>query len=439
MSQGTQQTPSKEQLADTSTNNPAVGLVATADNADWIAGEILHVHQNGYQTVVTSTTDADLKAIQYARILDAEVIEPPRSWTDAKKPKQRLREYTKEAGYPGLIYHPQGPERIDIETSYGSLKTSDRFAVHAKLQPTVDQEPSVLVGIPAYDEADTIGSVVESASQHADTVLVVDDGSSDATVEVAEEAGATVVEHQTNSGYGAALNSIFKQANRAETDHLVILDADGQHDASDIPKLIRRQRETDADIVIGCRFGENTETEMPVYRRFGLGVVNVLTNLSLGIVRPRKRVRDTQSGFRAYSNSAIRSLDEDSALGVQMDASTNILYHAHARDYEIEEVPTTIDYDIEDHSTQSPIQHGMTLVWNILRTVERERPITMVGVPGLLCTLIGTGFGYRTVLAYVQTGAFPIGLAMAATSFSMIGVFATFTAIILHSLEVYRD
>jgi len=439
MSQGTQQTAFGEQLADISKNDPAVGLVATADNAGWIAGEILHVRQNGYQAVVTSKTDDDLRAIQYARILNAEVVESPRSWTEAEKPEQRLREYAQEAGYPGLIYHPHGPEQIDPETSYASLKASDQFAVDAKLQPAVDQEPSVLVGIPAYNEASTIGSVVESAGQYADTVLVVDDGSSDATAEIAEEAGATVVEHQTNSGYGAALNSIFKQANRAETDHLVIIDADGQHDASDIPRLVRRQRETDADIVIGCRFGEEAETEMPVYRRFGLGVVNVLTNLSLGIVRPRKRVRDTQSGFRAYSNSAIRSLDEDSELGVQMDASTNILYHVHSRDYEIEEVPTTIDYDVENHSTRSPIQHGMTLVWNILRTVERERPITMVGIPGLLCTLIGFVFGYQTVSAYVQTGAFPIGLAMAATSFSMIGIFATFTAIILHSLEVYRD
>lgn len=200
-----------------------------------------------------------------------------------------------------------------------------------------------------------------------------------------------------------------------------------------------RQRESDAEIVIGCRFGEDAQTEMPVYRRVGLGVVNVLTNLSMGIVRPRKRVRDTQSGFRAYSNAAVESLAEDSALGDQMDASTNILYHAHSNDYDIEEVSTTIDYDVEDQSTQSPIHHGMTLVWNILRTVERERPITMVGIPGLLCTLVGVGFGYQTVFAYAQSGTFPIGLAMAATSFSMIGIFATFTAIILHSLEVYRD
>jgi len=439
MSHDTQQNVHSQLLTQISRTAPAVGLVATADNANWVAGEILHIHRQGHQALVTPKADMDLESVEYARILGAEVIEPTGDWIQTTEPAERLRTFAREEGYPGLLYHSQETKRIDLQASCTALRASEQFAVDAFPRPAVDQEPSVLVGIPAYNEAGSIASVVKSASEHADKVLVVDDGSDDDTAQIAKKAGAAVLEHQTNSGYGAALSSIFRQANRAEADHLVVLDADGQHDPDDIPELVRRQQESGADIVIGCRFGEEAETEMPVYRRFGLSVINVLTNLSLGVFRPWARVRDTQSGFRVYSQSAVETLAEDSSLGDKMDASVDILYHAHSNDYDIEEVPTTIDYDVEDHSTQNPIQHGMTLVWNILRTIERERPITMVGIPGLLCTLIGLGFGYQTVSNYVQSGTFPIELALTATSFSMIGIFATFTAIILHSLEVYRD
>ena len=79
-------------------------------------------------------------------------------------------------------------------------------------------------------------------------VLVIDDGSDDDTADRAKEAGATVIEHEVNSGYGAALKTTFVEAHRLGVDHLVILDGDGQHDASDIPKLVAEQQR------VGCRY-----------------------------------------------------------------------------------------------------------------------------------------------------------------------------------------
>jgi glycosyltransferase involved in cell wall biosynthesis len=111
-----------------------------------------------------------------------------------------------------------------------------------------------LVGIPAYNEADSIGGVVSSALPHADDVLVVDDGSADATSKRARRAGATVVAHEDNRGYGAALATLFDRAHAMDVDHLVVLDGDGQHDADDIPKLIETQRHTGAEIVVASRF-----------------------------------------------------------------------------------------------------------------------------------------------------------------------------------------
>ncbi|WP_225307856.1 MULTISPECIES: glycosyltransferase family 2 protein [unclassified Haloarcula] len=413
--------------------------MATESNAEWIAAEILRIHSRAHQAIVTAAVDADPQALAFARWLDAEVVDPSGSQIETDTPRERLRLHAKQSGYPGLVYHGGEEGSVNLPASREALKTAEKFAIDARIEPVTDPEPTVMVGIPAYNEAGTIGSVVESAMEYADTVLVVDDGSTDDTVEVAEAAGATVYEHDRNVGYGGALNSIFEQADRSDTDYLVVLDADGQHDPSDIPELIEQQRESDAEIVIGNRFDDGAETEMPLYRRFGLFTVNLMTNLSLGVLTPTKRISDTQSGFRAYSQAAISSLATDNSIGDRMDASTNILYHAHSNDYQIAEVPTTIDYDVETSNNLGPVEHGLTLVGNIIRTVEREHPIMLLGVPGVFFVLVGFVFTYLTMFNYLQTGSFPLGHALASTTFTITGILASFTGIILHSLELYRQ
>ena len=439
MSDRIQQPPASDGIREVSKNLPAVGLVATESNAEWIAAEILRIHSRAHQVIVTAAVDADPQALTFARWLDAEVVDPSGSQPQTDPPRERLRRYARQAGYPGLVYHGEGDGSVSLPASREALNSAETFTIDARIEPVTDPEPTVMVGIPAYNEAGTIGTVVESAREYADTVLVVDDGSTDQTVEAAEAAGATVYEHERNVGYGGALKSIFEQADRNATDHLVVLDADGQHDPSDIPELVERQRESEAEIVIGNRFGESTETEMPLYRRFGLFTVNIMTNLSLGILTPTNRIRDTQSGFRAYSQTAISSLASDSSIGDRMDASTNILYHAHSNGYQIAEVPTTIDYDVEASNNLGPVEHGLTLVGNIIRTVEREHPIMLLGVPGVCFVLAGFVFTYLTMFNYFQSGTFPLGHALASTTFTITGILASFTGIILHSLEVYRQ
>jgi hypothetical protein len=118
-----------------------------------------------------------------------------------------------------------------------------------------------------------------------------------------------------------------------------------------------------------------------------------------------------------------------------MGASTDILHHAHARNYEIAEIGTTVDYDVENASSRNPVQHGLTLVANILRTVESERPVLILGVPGFILAFLGVAFGYMTFSNFLSTNTFPIGMAIASVFFSLIGVFSGFTAIILHALQ----
>jgi glycosyltransferase involved in cell wall biosynthesis len=302
-----------------------------------------------------------------------------------------------------------------------------------------DASDGCIVAIPAYNEAGTIADVVSRAEPHADEVLVVDDGSDDDTAVRARGTGATVVEHRQNEGYGATLKRTFREAKRRGAATLVVVDGDGQHDPADIPRLLDRQTDDHPKLVIGSRFVGDRTSDIPAYRRFGLWLVNAITNLSMGTVRSRNRVSDTQSGFRAYNAAAIDSLTEDGGIGAGMGASTDVLHHARRRGFDIEEVGIEISYDVANASNHNSVGHGLALVSNLLRTVERDHPIALLGVPGFSSTLVGFVFGYWMLTNYVTSGTFPVGIAIAAVFFVLVGVFACFTGIILHSLNQYFD
>ena len=420
-------------------DSPAVGIVVSDASAGAVARTILRARQNGHQALVACSTpqESEPEALTFARQLNAMVVTPEAQTTEADL-WDLLRDAARDRGYPGLICHRDPDQYVDYERSLKRFETDGAYAVDAEPGVPSDENANVglLVGIPAYNESATIADVVTEASAFADEVLVVDDGSDDGTAARARDAGAVVVEHERNKGYGSALGTLFKEADRRRASCLVVIDGDGQHDVADVPRLVDHLDETGAQMVIGNRFSGDT-ADIPAYRRFGLWVINLLTNASMGIVRPKKRVVDTQSGFRAYDREMIRSLADGGAIGTSMAASTDILYHARREGYDIAEVGTTIRYNVEDASSQNPVTHGLVLVSNILRTIEREHPITILGVPGFLMAVLGLSFGYWGIASYVRTGVLPFGPALASSFFLLFGIFACFTAIILHSLETH--
>src|SRR5947208_1852758 len=112
----------------------------------------------------------------------------------------------------------------------------------------------VLVCIPAYNEAKHIADIVRDAKPCCSEVIVCDDGSVDDTGNIARNSGATVISHQINKGYGAAIKTLFDIARMKNADIIVTLDSDGQHNVSEIPKIIEPIVTQGVDVVIGSRF-----------------------------------------------------------------------------------------------------------------------------------------------------------------------------------------
>ena len=160
--------------------------------------------------------------------------------------------------------------------------------------------------IPCFNEEATIRSVVSSVRQHIPTVLVVDDGSTDASAVQAQLAGARVLHHEKNSGKGAALRTGWKKAQDRGFSWALCLDGDGQHAADDIPAFLRCAEESSAALVIGNRM--QATQSMPWLRR----IVNRWMSRRLSRVAGRP-LPDSQCGFRllnlqSWSRLSLKSL-----------------------------------------------------------------------------------------------------------------------------------
>jgi hypothetical protein len=295
--------------------------------------------------------------------------------------------------------------------------------------------------IPAFNEEATIARVVLLAERYVDQVFVCDDGSTDMSGIIAEALGAVVVLHEANLGYEAALLSLFEEAVKRGVDVVVTLDADGQDDPSEIPKLLERLNVGDVDIVVGSRFLEGGGSEAPEGREAG-------TEEIAGVVAEGGvKVTDAESGFRAYTRHALESLAPTEGVGV----STGILLKAGEKGLRIAEVPIHVEHD-EDSSAQSPASHGLELVPATLNesssaqspaphgldlvpiTLNRlsiRYPLLFYGGPGFITSAVALVFWYwmlqifdssREVnpdLALVAAGASTVGLVLLLVSIAL--------------------
>ncbi|XHH08713.1 MAG: glycosyltransferase family 2 protein [Candidatus Bathyarchaeia archaeon] len=293
----------------------------------------------------------------------------------------------------------------------------------------VKESPFVVVGIPAFNEEHAIARIVIEAQKYADAVIVCDDGSSDSTAIIAERLGAEVARHPQNMGYGAAIKTLFQRALDFGADVLVTLDGDGQHNASEIPQVVKPIADGKADVVIGSRFVDEQGTkEMPLYRRLGAQVITKLVNGS-----SQTGVKDSQSGFRAYNRVALEHL---CVSEVGMGASVQILLEASKQDLRISEVASTCKYETSggSTSTENPVTHGAGVIVSLVRLIVEERPLTALGIPGILSLVAGVFFGVWLLQIYAATHAIVTNIAIATLGFTIIGFFMISTSITLYAI-----
>ena len=192
-----------------------------------------------------------------------------------------------------------------------------------------------LIVIPAYNEQGRVGAVVGDVRHNlpeAD-VLVVDDGSGDASAEEAAAAGADVLSLPVNVGYGAALQTGYKRAVREGYDVVGQIDADGQHTAEHLPALIERLQEPDADVVIGSRFLDRDGHYRPsAARKVGISVFARIASYLM-----RQPVSDPTSGYQVMRIPVARFFCSDVYPSDYPDA--DILSVLHRSGFKVREVP----------------------------------------------------------------------------------------------------
>lgn len=193
----------------------------------------------------------------------------------------------------------------------------------------------VWVVLPAYNEAETLPPVVGNIRSNGYRVVCVDDGSSDATASMAKRLDCDLVVHPFNLGQGAAIQTGIDYALERDADFICTIDADGQHDPKELPRLIRALEEHRADFALGSRFLGNA-VDMPAMRRALMTAATFFTQ-----VTTRLAVTDTHNGMRAMTRrgAALIQLRQD-----RMAHASEILMQIRKSRLPMVEVPVTVTY-----------------------------------------------------------------------------------------------
>jgi glycosyltransferase involved in cell wall biosynthesis len=230
--------------------------------------------------------------------------------------------------------------------------------------------PRILVLIPTYNEEANIAAVIDGIRQAAPEcdILVVNDGSRDDTAAAAAAAGATVLSHPFNMGYGVAIQTGYKYAAARRYDFLVQIDGDGQHDPAYIPRVLAPVLGGETDFVIGSRFMETESYEPSLPRRIGMAFFRKLVSAIIG-----SRITDSTSGYQAFNRRVIRYFTTEVFPCDYPDADMLIILYRAG--FSIREIPVRMYANVEGksmHSGLKPLYYIFKMLLSIFVTLLRR-------------------------------------------------------------------
>ncbi len=262
----------------------------------------------------------------------------------------------------------------------------------------------LIITIPALNEEDTIVNTISAIPESINgineiVVLVVDDGSTDNTADLAAKAGAQVVSHGHNKGVGSAFQSAVHFALENFADVLVSIDADGQFDPHQIPLLLSPILTRKADMVLGNRFLSGQPEDMPPIKFSGnKWIANFLRNIS------GQKFTDVSCGFRAYNRETLFRLNVYGKFTYTHETILSAVFQG----LKVVEVPVSVRYFPERKSrvAGSIPKYALQASKIIMRVLLDYRPLNVFGITGLVFSLIGLAFGVFLLVHYFITHAF---------------------------------
>ncbi len=223
----------------------------------------------------------------------------------------------------------------------------------------------VLVTLTALNEAVNIGGILEVIKRKGYSCILVDDGSTDGTPDIARSLGAGVLQHPMNLGQGYAVLTSFKAALMEKADVIIEMDADGQHDPAEIPVLVEKMKETGADIVVGSRVLGYNHPNAPFFRKTFLPHFTWVINRLTGY-----KMTDAMCGFRAFRRSSLLRVAPllDDMLEPQYIAAEMFIRFA-AAGLKVEEVPVRLKDRTAGNSYKGLFRYGFGVLKAISRTI----------------------------------------------------------------------
>ena len=287
----------------------------------------------------------------------------------------------------------------------------------------------ILVCIPAYNAESTIFKAVKQCQKFADLVLVINDGSSDNTASLAKDAGADVINHKQNRGYGSAIKTGLTEGLKRNAKVTITFDADLQHDENDIPKIVQPIIDNTADIVIGSRFLQNNDG-VKNYRKFGIKLITMLVNSFMN-----NHLSDAESGLRAYGADSLKELVpilETDGMGM----SSEILLKSSVCKLKIFEIPRKEMYPTGiKTSSKNPLRHGLSVVFTIIKLIIENKPLKVFGIPSFIFFIVSIVSSIYVIDFYNTVGRLPLGLTIFTILSLSTAFFFTLAAMILYVLS----